>query len=154
MIRRTFDAEVVNAIANHPSVLPWVTVPGMDTVDVAPLLSDPANVAVMTETGGFVFNILAPGEYEAHSLFLPEGRGRHAMESAREALHYMFSVIGGETVWARCPVNNRAVMAFTRRLGFKFDHMRHAAWPTSKGPVDEEWFKMTRADWNILEGAN
>ncbi len=48
---RQTDATRINALMNHPSALPWVRLPGQDSLDLAGFIADPANVALANEDG-------------------------------------------------------------------------------------------------------
>jgi hypothetical protein len=150
MTARTFDAKLVNDLANHPDIHPWVSVPDQVQIDLTEQVSDPNNYVLSAPGGVFFFHQVGPAEYEAHSLFIPEARGTAAMQAAREALAFMFGS-GARTIYARCPKGNLAVLALTRALKFEFIGIREAAWPTlTRGLVDERWFQMTRERWASL----
>ena len=119
----------------------------MSDIDLTGIISDRRNVALWSGLGGFLIHWLEPGVYEAHSMFPPEARGAHAMQAAREGMEYMFGETDCETLMARCPKGNIAVLAFTRALRFEFDRTEPKAWPTVRGNVDQRWFRMTRDRW-------
>lgn len=118
MTARTFDAPAVNAICNHPLVLPGLSL-GAESIDVTDLLADRRNLAFMGAHGGAVFHWTGPRIYAAHDFFLPEGRGRWALAASREMLSRVFAEYGARMVWAETPVENRACRMFNRWLGFK-----------------------------------
>src|SRR5882724_9813525 len=76
---RSFDAADINPILNDPSILPSVTIPGIEVIDAAPIVADPRNVLLMAEGGGILFIADEPAIYEVHTNFLPKFRGRHAI---------------------------------------------------------------------------
>lgn len=118
MTARTFDAASVNAVCNHPSVHPGLSL-GMGEIDVTDLLEDHRNIAFLGEFGGAVFHRSAPGVYAAHDYFLPEGRGKWALAASREMLAAMFADHAATMIWAETPVENSACRMFNRWLGFK-----------------------------------
>lgn len=147
MITRIFDASLVNELANHPSIHPWVSVPGQDEIDLTEQVANQSNYVLSVPGGVFFFHSLEPGAFEAHSLFKPDARGQSALQAARDALAFMFDA-GAHTIYARCPKGNLAVLSLTRALKFEFIGTREAAWPTrTRGLVDERWFQMTRERW-------
>jgi RimJ/RimL family protein N-acetyltransferase len=146
MIERCFDADRINDLANHPSIHPWVSI-NNEPVDLAPVVFDARNIILLGEFGGFVMHNLGFGDYEAHSLFLPEGRGRNALETAKATMDFMFHQTDCERLLARCPKGNLPVLAFVRALRFDYLRTDEKAWPTSKGLVDQKWYVMPRDKW-------
>jgi hypothetical protein len=147
LIRRSYDAAEINAVLNHPSVLPWVIVPGLTTLDMTPVVADRRNVLLMAEHGGLIFEHQLDGIFEVHAQFLPEGRGRHAVQAATEAVSWMFANTECQKVVTRVPDGNVAASALARRVGLKFEYSDPDAWPTDKGRVAVRWFSVSKADW-------
>lgn len=143
MISRTFDAERLNGIVNHPSVRPHVGFVEAGYLDLGPLLADRRNIALMIEDGGFLFHNQGDA-FEAHSFFLPEARGKRALDAANEALQWVFDNTDCDAVLARCPKGNLPVLAFTRALKFQFLRNEDEPWPS-------RWFSMTRDRWISLK---
>lgn len=141
MTWRTYDAAAVNAIANHPDVLPGLAMGG-DSVDVTTLLADRRNVAFLGEHGGALFHRTAPDVYAAHDFFAPEGRGRWALAASREMLRTMFLEYGARLIWAETPVENRACRMFNRWLGFASRGVCSAPWHPGSDPINMETFVM------------
>jgi RimJ/RimL family protein N-acetyltransferase len=150
MIERSFDIARVNALANHPSIHPWVSIDS-EPIDLTAAITDERNVVLMGDGGGFVLHNLGDGDYEAHSLFLPEARGPNSIETAKAGMDYMFSKTDCRRIMARCPKGNLAVLAFVRALRFIYLRTDTAAWPTSKGLVDQKWYAMPRDKWEAAK---
>ena len=91
MISEQRDPAFWERIANDPSVAPHLVL-GAYRQDMTTIVRSPRVVPLATELGGFVFIALDPlcGLYEAHRMFLPQGRGRHALGAALEAVQVMF----------------------------------------------------------------
>lgn len=114
---RTTDPVEVNAVLNHPEVLPTAGL-GAKSLDASVVLANPRNIALMGEYGGAIFMWSAPGIFEAHDYFLPAGRGAWAKQASRSMLDIMFDAYGASMVWAQTPIENRACRIFNRILGF------------------------------------
>lgn len=115
---RTYDADAINAVCNHPEVLPSLSL-GSGAVDVSALIENPRNLFFIGAHGGAMFHWCAPGIYAAHDFFLPEGRGGWALKASRFMLDTVFYEFRARLVWAETPTENRACRMFNRWLGFK-----------------------------------
>ena len=87
-LKRTFDAEFINGVLNHPDVKDGSET--YDGFDVTELVNNAANVILINDFGGFIYTGLGNGMYEVHSQFLPEGRGVKAYHAAVESVRWMF----------------------------------------------------------------
>ena len=116
MIRRTFDADTLNAIANHPEVRPGCG-PGTEPLDFTHFLSDRRNVALISDGGAAMFVWSGPDIYEVHTMFLPEAR-KGAVQVGRTMLNAMVDHHAARIIWCRVPEGNRACRLFTRLCGF------------------------------------
>jgi hypothetical protein len=146
-LRRSFDAADINPVLNDPSVLPSITVPGIETLDVTALLADPCNVLLATEGGGIIFAQQEPGIYEAHTMFLPAYRGRYAIRFALSACRWMFTHTDCMVLLTRIPSFNLAATQLARLMGATREFDRKAVWPTAAGPVDMAFWALRYDDW-------
>lgn len=117
MIARTDHPAVLNSIANHPAVRPWMG--GDGPVDLTAIVTDPMNVVLATEEGGFIARNLHDGRYEVHALFDPAARHQHAVRAMRIALRVMFTQTDAVELYAAIPYRNRAARALARIAGFE-----------------------------------
>ena len=149
MIVRDHDAGRINAVLNHDSVKPWIMMPGRDVFDISDAVADPRNVVLMLDdgTGGIVFEHHEPGVFEVHTQFLPQSRGRIALDATREALEWMFTRTDAMELLTKCPAHNRAAAALAKRIGGTLDFRREAVWPTEAGPVAVDFYALRYADW-------
>lgn len=116
-LRRTFHAEGFNEVANNPDVRPWLQGPD-GIVDLAPVISNPANFALWCDGGGFILVRHEPGIYEVHSLFSPESRG-HSVAAMRAGFAYMFERTDADEIVTTVGDDNRAALAFAKMAGFR-----------------------------------
>lgn len=119
MLTRTHDPEILNKIINDAAVLPYVRVANEEYLDVTEILSDSRNICLLSEYGGFFCVYLGDGIYEGHTQFLPEGRGRRAIAVGKEAIEFMFNIIGAKKIIGYTPLDNRAARMFNRLIGMK-----------------------------------
>lgn len=119
MIRRHFDAELHNAIANHPEVKPTLGY-NQDYTDLTSLLDHPEAYVLLSdgEAACSVFEWSAPGVWQGHSFFLPHVRGKRGVVAGKAMCDFMFDQ-GAKMLWGMTPLQNRAAQMFNRLLGFK-----------------------------------
>lgn len=147
MIRRSFDAGEINAVLNDPSVLPIITIPGLDTIDVSPLVANTNNILLMADGGGVLFCQHEPGIYEVHTNFLPEFRGRNAIRASLAAYRWMFTRTDCMVLLTRAPVPNKAANKFCHIVGATLEFQREKVWPTKEGNVDLNFYALRYDDW-------
>lgn len=117
-MKRSFDATFINEVLNHESVRDWAEVKGYG--DLTALVSDPKNVLLTNECGGFIYVQVAHGTYEVHTQFLPEGRGAKALKYAYESIRYMFIHTDCVRIISKAkPENVGACQLAKRVLGYK-----------------------------------
>jgi hypothetical protein len=112
---RTLDGTFLEEVANHPDVRPWIG--GKDHFNARQIVANPDHVTLQFDGGGFVFCKIAEGLYEAHTLFLPEHRGKDAVRCLREALRYMFTATECQEILTRVPDGNDRADGFARIAG-------------------------------------
>ena len=119
MIVRATDASLHNFIANHPEVKPTLGYNESYT-DFTPLLDHPEGYVMLSDGLGCaaIFEWSAPGVWQAHSMVLPESRGRGAVRVAQEMFDLMFSE-GARMIWGMTPVEHRAAQIFNLMVGAK-----------------------------------
>lgn len=118
MIARSFDADRINELVNHPAIRPFVGGDIETVLDLTNAVQDDANHFLTGEHGGFACTWSAPLTYEIHTFVLPEGRGRWAFEFARAGRNYMVG-IGATHLWTRVHPDAANVRRFTLAAEFK-----------------------------------
>jgi len=118
MIERTYDADRLNYLVNHPDIRPFVGGDITQSIDLTSAVANEANIFLNGEHGAFCCSWTAPNTYEVHTLILPAGRGKWAYSFARagrdemvrrQALH----------LWTCVHPEAANVRFFTLRAGFR-----------------------------------
>jgi len=136
----------MNRVVNDPSVRPWVG--GGDVeLDVTPWTSNPANIVLVNEHGGFCGIKHDAGIYELHTNILPEGRGLKAVHAAREACQYLFTKTDAQEIITKVPTFNKAADRFARTFGYTERFRRTDAAVGPDGPCDVTYFAYTIDQW-------
>lgn len=113
--KRTFDARLINALINHPTIRPTCGGDGASFLDLSAFLADRKNHAVTWDKGCFLFGWTAPQTYMVDIAVLPEGRGKAAYRMAAKGISYIVAE-GAERLWAR--VNSDALRHYAVAAGF------------------------------------
>lgn len=121
--------------------------PGIEVIDVAPLLEDRRNVLLMFDGGGIIFIWHEPGVYEVHTNFLPSRRGSFAALGSLAAYRWMFSHTDCVILQTRVPAFNAAAARFCALVGATLEFERKAVWPTKDGAVDMSFWTLRYEDW-------
>jgi hypothetical protein len=147
IIERCTDAAHINAIVNHPTVLPWVRGAIDGPLDVSPLLND-GWVALFGEHGGVMFQPLQAGLWEAHSQYVPAGRGQWALSASWQALRWMFARTDAIEIVTRCP--SLAARALAKALHMTRDYTSARGWLKDGRVIPADIYRMTIQDWMRL----
>lgn len=119
MLTRSFDAERINAVVNHPAVRPHVGAPELGDLDLSDVIERPEHWFLMGDHGGFLLQWSAPHTREVHTFVLPEGRGKWAQE-ARAAMIRYASDHGTKMLWTKILDEDRHTIRFARQGGMQF----------------------------------
>lgn len=144
-ITRTMDATFLNTVANHPDVRPWLG--GVGVLDLTASVTDPRNIAAVSEHGGFVAIEQGVGRYEVHSLFLPAAGRGEAVRAMRAAVDYFFTATDGVELVTKVPLFNKAAKGLTLLAGFAPLFVSRIPWG-DRGE-ETEFFTLTMDRWAL-----
>lgn len=144
---RTLDAAVFNAMANDPTIRPWLG--GIGPLDLTGLVADPQNFALLTPQcdGGYLLIRRDLGLYEAHSLAYPSARGRPMLELARDGFRYMFTATDAIEIVSKCPDGNTAALRWAEIVGFEHLGWRDEAFDLNGSLVGCSFKSLTYQSW-------
>jgi len=143
------DAGWFNSIVNHPSIYPYVCgelYP--NSLDLSSLLESPdCFIHRDGDFGGFFFHKVAPGVYEVHTQFLPEGRGPRTVALAKASAEKLFKEVPGSVaITTKVPITNRVARKLAIATGFKFSH-REGTWLINGKQVPVDHFILSKINW-------
>lgn len=143
-IQRHTEAAHLNSILNHPEVLPWIT---DKPLDMTPVMENPHLIALYGEYGGQVYQRLQPGLFEAHSAFVPEGRGEWALAATQQTLKWIFTRTEAVEIVTRVPAGNAAARALAKSIGGVHDFTLPHGWVKDGKPIPADVFSLTVQGW-------
>lgn len=143
---RSFRPEPFDLIANSPGVREWIG--GVDYVETAPLVIDPANFCFLTkdQKGYFVYIRTGDGVYDVHCGALPEGRNRQMLEAREDSLRWMFAE-GARKITTIVPDRNRGALVYARQAGFKLTGRAESALDVGGKMVGVSYYELTHQAW-------
>lgn len=145
-ISRQTSATHLNSILNHPEVHPGVAL-NAEPLDLTPHIADPNVVALYGEHGGQVYQRLQVGLWEAHSAFVPEGRGEWALAATQQTLKWIFTRTEAVEVITRVPQGNLGARALARAAGLTQDCTLAHGWVRDGKPISADVFSLTVQSW-------
>lgn len=119
LVSLSTDVQTANRIVNDPAVRPGLDLGYDGPLDIGPLVGG-ANQLYLGEHGGFCAVAGEGNTFSTHVFVLPEGRGKWALEAAREVISDLFDRVGAALIWVKTPVANKGARMFCRLLGFHF----------------------------------
>lgn len=134
------DAQLLNRVVNDPSVFDDVSFGLPGPLDCTPLLTD-GNYFFANEHGGFLLVAQGAGIYEAHTQFLPDGRGRKALLATKEVQEFMFTQTDCVEIRTDCPHGNEKAAVMAQWAG-----MRRVCIKELMG-VPCDVYAITKEDW-------
>lgn len=112
---RTFDAELVNRIANSPGVPELL---GAEAFDFTVAIGVRTNIFLHHRGAIAICEFSAPRVYQCHLIFAPECRGRQAVNAALAMRDFMFAN-HADMLWGQPALGNRAGRKLIRMVGFE-----------------------------------
>lgn len=114
---RTFNATLLNKIANMPDIRPKLG--GTGSIDLSAALLNPRNFAFTNEEGGFVAINTFGNRYECHTIFAPDRHFREVCALSEWALGYMFTETACEEIITKIPDGNTGAEILSRKFHFQ-----------------------------------
>lgn len=148
-VDRSYDADALDRIVNHPEVHKWVALPGQGTLSSGEIVGDLKNILLMntSKTGALLFKWQEPCIFEVHIQFLPNARGKSALKDVKEAVEYMFLRTEAFEILTQVPEGNPAADLMARAVGGNLDFHRAAVWDTEAGKIGANYYGLRFADW-------
>lgn len=148
LVRQDWTADYINKIANHPNVRPFIGMPEIGELDFEQISH--RAFFLVTDHGGFIFDRIDPGYYCLHTMFLPEGRGKHVARAAQAAAFWMFCRTDATEIVTYSP-KDRPLTRPPRSMGWRnwFEGKQYNAyrlslmdWASNAPELSEwgEWF--------------
>lgn len=151
---RTLDATILNRIAAHPEVRPWLG--GTQVIDLTALAGDIENFCFLTDSGkgGYIYHRKAAALYEVHTLSLPDGRGRELLKARDESLAAMFLKTDALEIQTMVPDGNTGADRWSAHAGFREMFRREGSFDLMGSRVGASYRSLGHADWVMLDPAN
>ncbi len=148
MILEIRNADVVNAILNHPEVRNTVAQLWRGRLDVTDIVSDTRNVVLGDPNYGVgLAKWLAAGVYGIHAAILPEGRGKWARDASREGLRWLFTRTDARILRLRLPSQHHAAKGLARMVGFRFSEHSDEIYELAGRSMPIEIWRCSREEW-------
>lgn len=148
IVERSFDANRLKEIINHPGVRSDVAELSKEMPDPEEAVLNKSNFLLMGDYGCCMFFCIMNCMYEVHTQILPEGRGSWAADFVKACADYMFTKTDALEVITRVPHGHLAAKALSIHIGFKLEFTRqeNCVFRESVVPVDiysqriQDWF--------------
>lgn len=128
---RTYDATLLNEVANDPEVRPWLG--GEGALDLSHLTHDEANVTFVGQHGGFIMIRMGPGSYEVHTVFRKTPNGyRRILSLAHSIVEFMFVETDCVEILTKVPKPNVGADQLCNQVRFQELFVRKDAWQGSE----------------------
>jgi hypothetical protein len=114
-------------------------------LDVSAVLTDPNVVALFGAHGGVILKRLQYGFWEAHSQYVPDGRGAWALNASWRVLAWMFTRTDAIEIVTRCP--HLPSKALAKALGMTRDFTAARGWVSDGAIAAADIYRMTLQDW-------
>lgn len=148
---RSFDAGKFNEIANHPEVKPWLGFHSSHVIDFTDLVGNGANYCFLTPCGrgGYMLHNQGGGHYVAHTLAMPEARGRPMHRLMQAGFEFLFVNTDCVEISTLVPDGNEAALRWTELAGFREVFRRETLWNCliDDKPVGGTFFNQSFEDW-------
>lgn len=146
-LTRAHDAEALNVIVNDPSIYPWVHGSVEGPMDMAKIVANPRNHALVGQHGAVFFAIHSNGIYEAFSQVLPSASAHWEAEMIRDSLQWLFTHTDAVEIWARCPSSEAPNRRLVDEGGFDYQFHVQAGWVLDGRIVSASIESLTVQKW-------
>jgi len=154
---RTLDAAAINAIIAHPEVRPWVGMADpLAEIDLTAQVQNINNFAFLTpqKDGAYLLVKLQAGLYAAHSMAVPEARGKPMLRLMRSGFRTLFTESDCVEVVTQLPDTNDAARAWAHLAGFRLTYRREACFPLLGEMVGVQFASLDYQTWAINDHEN
>lgn len=145
--KRDFSAARINRVVNDPSVLPDISLPGQESLDLSPVVGDLRNIILMCDEGGIIAHWREPGVYEIHTQFAERYRGVSAVRTTREMISWLFLHSPAMELQTKVPDCNAGAQGLVKAISGRFEFERAGAWQGPQGPCGVAYYTLRWSEW-------
>lgn len=149
LLERVSDAQRFNEIAHHPKVFPLVR-GNAAAIDLSAVVAHPANVALLSEHGGFIFVRLFRHSYEVHTLFEPHTPHGYAARAAKDAALWMMTHTDCLEILTKVPRVNFAAKGLAVQTWFTEEYTA-GQWPVQGRTYQVDHYALRYENWVLKE---
>lgn len=140
------DLPEIQAILDEPSVAEGALMDRYGKFDARALLES-CKAIYMAKGGCFALVYLSPFQVDAHTIFRPAYRGKHAFKAAMAAIEQIFTTTDTLEIFTQVHKENRPVQMFTGMVGFSrimeggdfiFYHLTLSQWLAQANGLENE----------------
>lgn len=135
------------SIANHSRVFPFVSFGPQERIELGDIW--PECIGFEFPTGGWLMHRIAPGIYEAHTLFLP--KSRDVLAKGRQVMRHMFTETDCAEIVGRIPDDLPHAKRMVRNLGLSLESTRKEGCLRHSGTIDMHYYSITKPQWQQQE---
>jgi hypothetical protein len=151
MLKVSKNSEIVNLLANDPSIYPFIAGAREGKIDLTEQVSNPNNVVLMGEFGCVLMYKQQHGIYEFHTMVLPEGRGGWTLRGAKFAFNYMFTHTDAFELMTLCPDGNLPAKSLCKLLGMTKQYRTQPRFKFEGKFVSCDVYSFLLQDWAITD---
>lgn len=142
MLRQSFDAAAINAVLNHPEVLPGIT--DETSIDLSGLILSGRGIALLSDDDQACYVLVRAGErtWEIHTNLKPGARGARGVRHSANAIEWAFANTDAETLLTMAGTDS--VKHYAEHFGFR--HIGNAG-SLRKFPTPCMMMRLSLLDW-------
>lgn len=142
MLRQSFDIAAINAVLNHPEVLPGIT--DEASIDLSGLIVSGRGIALLSDDDQACYVLVRAGErtWEIHTNLKPGARGVRGIRHSADAIEWAFANTDAEALLTMA--GNDPVKRYAEHFGFR--HIGNAG-SQRKFPSPCMMMRLSLLDW-------
>ena len=151
---RTLQSREVDAIANHPSVRPFLG--GTEPLNLANIVGNIYNFCFLNDeqTGCHLLINKQNGIYEVHTLSLPTARGKSMLNLMKDARAFMFLESDALELNTFVPDEQPATLLWAKLAGFRENFRREKCFNYNGKMIGGTYFSLSYQDWVLKDKEN
>jgi hypothetical protein len=152
LIRRTFNAQIINSILNDPKVRRWIGDDSTKGREVNYPINDQI-IYLTDKTNSVLFVFVPVNSYtlDGHTAVLPNAYGDQALKSGKIAIDWIFSNTDYQKIVGATPSLNHLARRYNESLGFEREGVCTKSIQINGVLMDRIYYGLEREKWALKQ---